>query len=258
MKIFLLLTICLPILFPTYVYSSDSCESVLSVLISESTSMVAEVRRGLKSSAYTDRLRALNIIKDVNPDGLSFYREILPLIQDPHPQVRTMAARVFQQHDSVDMDILYALYWQLEKEDDPDVAIVLDEAIDTIHNRHSEQLTHMGERVQRHVSALYLSIEKADQLVKKLGLTSLQWLEVTQTARTKKPDQHTITEELAIEIYNEISSVENDLERVLRTLPFTNSVDFFKFIAHYQKVTGAKIKMSEQTYLIIKHMYALL
>jgi len=258
MKILLLLIVCLPILIPKYVYSSDSCQSVLSVLISEGVNMFAEVKKGLKSSAYTDRLKALNIIKNVNPDGLSFYAEVLPLIKDPHPQLRMMVAKVFQQHDSVDANILYALYWQLDREDNPGVAAALHEAVDTIHKRHWEQFTRMGERVRRHIYALYLNIEKVDHLVKKLGFTPLQWMEITQIARNKKPDQHTVTEELAIEIYNEISATENDLKRVIRTLPFTNSFDFFKFIAQYQQVTGIKVKVNAQTYLIIKQMYALL
>ena len=257
MKLFFLIFACLSI-FPKYAYSIDECESILSALVSESTDLITKVRKNLKSHEYINRLKALSIIRDINPDGHDIYVEILPLIQDPNPQVRMMAARVFQQQDSVYIDVLFALHRQLMREDNSDVSKVLDEAIDTIHSRHWEQIHHMGKRVREALHDLNFSIQKADDLVGKLKFTPLEWLEITNRALASKPESHTPYEQLALEIYNETVTAEDNFKNVIRILPFRNSLDFVSFLAHYKKLTGDKITMQKQTYLIIKQMYALL
>ena len=80
--------------------------------------------------------------------------------------------------------------------------------------------------------------------MRKLGIDGMDWLEMTQKARTTRVATHTIMEELALEIYDEISAVEDDFRDMIRTLPFKDSSEFFKFFVHYQKWTGHKVDMA--------------
>ena len=256
MKLFLLIFACLSI-FPKYVYSSNGdCEGAIGTLVSESTNLVENIRENLRSHYFTKRLQGVRALKDINPDGIHIYLEILPLLEDPHPIVRMEVVKVLEQQDSIHIDIIYALQQKLQREKDSYVAQTIETALMTIHRRHLERMTRMGQKIQKHLRILNFSIKKADHLMRKLGIDGMDWLEITQKARTTKVETHTIMEELALEIYDEISAVENDFRDMIRTLPFKDSSEFFKFFVHYQKWTDHKVDMHTQTYLIIKMIYS--
>lgn len=256
MKWFYWIPICLSILLTQFVYSSNDCENSLSELVSDSVNLVENIKENLRSSYFTKRLQGLRVLRDINPDGIRIYLEIIPFLEDPHPMVRMEVAKVLEQQESIHIDIIYALHRQLQREKDSSVAQAIDMALITIHRRHLKQMTRMEQKIQKHLRLLDFSIKKADHLVKKLGIDYMDWLEITQQARTKEPETHTIMEELALEIYDEISSVENEFREMIRTLPFRDSSEFFKFFVHYQRWTGHKFDMHDQTYLIIKMIYS--
>lgn len=255
MKWFYYISICLSILFTQFVYSSDDCENAISVLVNSSENLVENIGENLRSPYFTKRLQGLRSLGKINPDGIHIYLKIIPFLEDPHPMVRVEAVKVLEQQDSIHIDIIYSLQRQSLREKDSHVAQTLNRALTVIHRRHLEQMTIMGQKIQKHVGLLNFSIKKADHLVRKLGIDFMDWLELTQSARTKKPEKHTIMDELSLEIYSEISVIEDDFRGMIRTLPFTGSSEFFKFFVHYQKWTGHKVEMHSQTYLIIKMIY---
>ncbi|MDE0151983.1 MAG: hypothetical protein OXK80_05780 [Bdellovibrionales bacterium] len=255
MKWFCFVLVCLSI-FPKYVYSSDGCENVLSALVNSSENLVKNIKENLSSPYFTKRLQGLRSLKEINPDGMHTYLEIIPLLEDSHPLVRMETAKVLEQQDSIHVDTIYALHRQLQREKDSQVAQTIDSALTTIHRRHLEQVTVIGNKIRNHLRLLNFSIQRADHLVRKLRIGYMDWVEITQNARITEPETHEIMDELALEIYLEISAIEDDFRDMIRTLPFKNSSEFLKFFVHYQRWTDQNIEIHPQTLLIIKMIYS--
>ena len=245
----------LSIVLSHFSYGGDDCRDSVAQLLDQSENEIREIESNLKSSQSEDRLKGLQALRELKPDGDHIGLEILSFIQDSNPEVRLEAVRVFEQQDAVDAQTINALSSQLLREKDPHIYGVILHVLSAIHLQFVNEILHTGERITKYLYALNFSIEKASHLVEKLGYTPAQWLKITQRAVDMKSNKPAVIEELALEIYNEISSAENDLRIVINTLPFKSSLDFFKFIASYKKISGKKIELSEQTIFIIKMMY---
>ena len=261
MKLFFLIFV-LSSIFPKYVYSSKGdCEGAIATLISESANLITDVRNNLRSSNFQNRLQGLEQIKDIDPDGENIiYLEITPLIRDPHPAVRIAAVQVLQRQDFQGvayLKIMYLLHLQLQREQNDDVSKAVDKAIDTMQMRYSEQMSHIGEKIKKHIHALNFSVGKAEHLVAQLGLKE-QWSEITERALKTKPEEQTIMEQVALEIYKEVMMIENDFKDMIRTLPFETSDEFFRFARYYHAMTGNPLIVRRQTAMIIKKVYSLI
>ncbi len=259
MKLFFLIFACSFIL-SKYAYGDD-CQNTLSRLVNESEIMITDVGKNLRSSRFQDRLKGLRAIKEINPDGDHIYLEILPLIQDPHPQVQIETAKVLQQSEfqgSVYLKIIYLLYFQLQRERDVDVSDAINEAVDALNLKYSRQVHRIGEKIKKHIQKLNFSVEKAEHIIDKLNIQPEQWLKITKKALITDPEDQTITEQMSLEIFKEITAVEDDFKDMIRTLPFKNSLEFFHFTLQYHKFTGGELRMRKQAFLIIKSMYLLL
>ena len=217
----------LSLLLPKYTYGGDDCQDFISELVDQSVDFVKEIKNNLSSNRFEDRLTGLYELRDLKPDGEYIYLEILPLIQDSYPEVRVEAVRILEEQDSIYMQTISALHLQLQRENDPYVYKVIDEVLNTIYDQLLRKIQRMRERFEEPLRALNFNIEKADHLVGKLGFTSYQWLEITQRSLAKQPERRTTIEELALEIYNEISSAESRLKAIINTLPFKSSLEFF-------------------------------
>ena len=254
----LLAVFCLLLSFTQYVYSSDDCQVVLSSLVSESIDLMSEVKENLKSDDYAIRLKGLKTLKDINPDGVSIYEEILPFIQDSHPQVRLAAVQVIQQQQDFSMNAVYSLHVQLGREKDSFVLKAIDKALDVLHKRHVYQIHQVGETIKTHIRALNFSIERAQDSLRLFQLTGEQWVKIKQRALQKQAADRTVMEELAVEVHKDISSKEDSFKDMVRSLPFKTSADFFGYAQVHYVLTGQELKMQKQTLLIIKHIYSLL
>lgn len=251
----LLIFVCLLLSFTQYAYGSDNCQGVLSLLVNESIDLMSEVRDHLKSSDYAVRLKGFNALKDINPDGVNIYEEILPFIQDPHPQVRLSAVQVIQQQQDFSMDVIYSLHLQLEREKNPLVSKAIDTALNVLHKRHFDQVYQIGESIKTHIRTLDFSIGKAQELINFFGFTNEQWMKSTQRALQKKDEDRTPIEKLTVEVNKDILSKEESFKKMIHSLPFKTSSEFFRYAQLHYVMTGQELKIQRQTLMIIKQIF---
>ena len=234
-------------------YSSDDCQEVLSSLIERSTEWASEINSNLKSSDYRNRLEGLKQLNSIDTNVES----VLPFIQDPHPQVRMMVIQFIQQQEKLNMNAVYVLHRRLEQEKHFSVRRVIDKTLDTIYTKHLGEMYKVWKMMDESVRTLDFSIEKAQDLVRQLDFTEDQWLEITQKALKLKDEDRTEIEKLAIEVYKDVVSAENDFKKMIQSLPFETSIEFFKYIMVYRSIIGVKLEIRKKTLLIIKKIYSL-
>lgn len=245
------------IVFPQFSYSSSGgCQEIISRMIDESVALVGQVGRDINSSQSQDRLQGLKTIRELQLDVEPIYLEVLSLVQDPDPEVRVEAVRFLEQYDFVNIQAVYTMQSQLQKEDDSYVYRIIEEAVDDVYMKLWERALSIGSKMEKYLLALTFVTEKAIHLIKKMGFTENQWLEILRRALSKGPERRTIMEELAVEIQNEYSSFEDDFRVFINSLHFESSREFFIFLANYKKFTGKDIKINKQTVMAVVRIYS--
>ena len=249
------------IFFPVVVYSSD-CADVMLQLYNDGVQIFQSVQRGLNSKNPEERLSAIAQIRDLKPDDLDIYKQLLVLLKDESSQVRQAVVEVIGEHRIVDPGIFHTLvnYRQSLQGESSVLRKTVDKALDQIDQETREREADLKKKFEEieSINSKFTQLSKEVQqtmVQMQAPVTSTHYRMLIDIISQISPQHRQSLENHLLSIHKEIQKNREQLNAVITALPYHSLEDFLFFLKHYEKRYGTIINMNMDLISILIQLY---
>ena len=250
-----LLYLCIFMLYSVFGYGSD-CERLFSRWNQEAFQLYGDIQAGLRSSKDEKRLKAIHQIRELQPIDTDVYRLMIPLLQDPNPQIRRAVIEIFGEHRVTDSDISHALiYYQ---ESSADMRLTVEKSLKQISEELEQNDEALWKKIEEAITNVYKAMAQMTIALSRRNIPiKFENYSLVIQSISKKPEQQLSQEEknilqAGIDIQNSIKK----LKIVIYTSPFSSFVEFMKFIKYYKDRYNRNVVIEDNLKAVIFQIYS--
>ena len=232
------------------------CESSLSRMQKQAIESYRDVQNGLKSKDSQERLSAVQQIQELGSVGIDVYKSMIPLLQDTDPRVQKAVVEVFGEHRVTDTDISHALlYLKSQKELPEDIKSAIDKSLNQISAELKQKEKDLWEKIEKAVIHLHGIVGTMEiQLLKSDHDSNLTV--VIQDSSQKQPKRESERLEMIQQVFISAQYSVQELEKLIRTSPFSSFREFMDFINYYKNKYNQQMMIPKNVEDVIRQIYS--
>ena len=200
-----------------------TCEEVIAQATKKATAFYSEFQRKLKSSKPTDRLIAIQMLRELSPAEI--HTSILPLVEDPNPQVRITVLRTLIEYPVLHRrgNILNELTKQMQTEPIPDIRALIHETIKKLKQEIWKEALKQGDLITSAIRQLDAHILQTHRIYRTIGIQHILELDIfIDNILDKEPEEWSSTDTEVFQAFQIISQSSKALRTVLLTSPIVS------------------------------------